>query len=602
MTMPCLLATGVLAFTACTNDKYDLSDIDSTVGVGGEIVLPSSSIRQIQLDDLFDLANTESVAILDNGDYVFEQQGTRVAAAHPVVEKITVQQESVTELPVALDMSGLPTELDDLPVGTEIIGTRGTIGDISEPARSIQEFEYRGLNPDAVRALTSADISGTIHLNLTFTPDLQTYIQQFNNLDLKLPPYMKLNKDKLTANCKIDYIEDSNTLHFENVNTLTGIAIEADLPELDFTRTDSKNQLEISGDSIIMSGVIEVAGDYPDCVKRDGRRVDLNNFRINSEMTISELTLNSAVGKFSPEIELDDIGGMVLDDLPDFLTDDNVVADLYNPQIIIKISNDMAVPGIVDGKLIAKDANGNVISEVPVTDMNINPVTVNNGISEILLCRTTDGVNIENYTDVVEVPDLSNIIMTIPDNITFEVNARADASEECEFELGHQYTIEPSYRLEAPLAFARGARIVYNDVIDGWNDSLDDIDITDDTEVHITANIENCIPAYLVLNAYAIDKDGRELSDFDIDIDKTIAASEDGITRAKTPMTIIIKQKTPNAMKKLDGLKFTISAQATDDAAKAVEGITLNAYRHSLLVNDIKIKVIGKVIFSDNND
>jgi hypothetical protein len=234
--------------------------------------------------------------------------------------------------------------------------------------------------------------------------------------------------------------------------------------------------------------------------------------------------------------------------------------------------------------------------------MNINPVTVNNGISEILLCRTTDGVNIENYTDVVEVPELSNIIMTIPDNITFEVNARADASEECEFELGHQYTIEPSYRLEAPLAFARGARIVYNDVIDGWNDSLDDIDITDDTEVHITANIENCIPAYLVLNAYAIDKDGRELSDFDIDIDKTIAASEDGITRAKTPMTIIIKQKTPNAMKKLDGLKFTISAQATDDAAKAVEGITLNAYRHSLLVNDIKIKVIGKVIFSDNND
>ncbi len=603
--MPCKLMMGLVVFAACTNDKYDLSDIDSTVGVGGEITLPSSSIRQVQLDDLLDLSNTSSVTIRENGDYVFEHQGARIAAIHPMVEKVTVQQESVTELPLDLDMSGLPSNLDDFAVGQEIPNSRGSIGTATESTRSAQHFDYRGKIPASIQALTSANVTGTINLKFDFTEDLQTLIQQFNSLEVTLPPYMLVNIKNISNDgngaFSYNFNEQTNVLSLRNVNTLNGISIEADVPKLDFTRFDEKNSLVINGDSIVMKGDIGLAGEYPNCVKRDNRPIDLSKFRINTQLAISDLTVNSAHGNFSPEIELNDLGEMELDDLPDFLTDDNVVADLYNPQVVINIRNDMDVAGTVDGALLAKRSDGTLMHRVPVNGMKINASSSNNGLSEILLCRTKDGINLDSFTDVLEVPELSNIIKDIPDNISFEVNARADASQECEFELGHQYTIDPSYRIEAPLSFARGARIVYNDTIKGWTSSLEDIEITDNTQIQISANVENCVPAYLVFNVYAIDKDGRELSDFDINVDKTIAASTDGVTRAVTPLNITIKQKAPNALKKLDGVKFNISAQASDDVSSFVEGITLNAYRHSLLVNDIKIKVVGQVIFPDKD-
>ena len=61
----------------------------------------------------------------------------------------------------------------------------------------------------------------------------------------------------------------------------------------------------------------------------------------------------------------------------------------------------------------------------------------------------------------------------------------------------------------APLAFDEGARIVYNDTIDGWTDDLEDIDLMAGSAIELTANVENKIHAYLTVSATAIDVQGR---------------------------------------------------------------------------------------------
>lgn len=52
-------------------------------------------------------------------------------------------------------------------------------------------------------------------------------------------------------------------------------------------------------------------------------------------------------------------------------------------------------------------------------------------------------------------------------------------------------------------------------------------------------------------------------------------------------------------MKKLDGIVFVVSGKA-NGANGAVTGITLNAQKHSLKVDEIKIKLVGKLIGNFN--
>lgn len=53
----CLMGLSIVALgTGCTDSDYDLSSVDSTIGVGGEgLELPTSSTENIILDDVLKL-------------------------------------------------------------------------------------------------------------------------------------------------------------------------------------------------------------------------------------------------------------------------------------------------------------------------------------------------------------------------------------------------------------------------------------------------------------------------------------------------------------------------------------------------------------------
>lgn len=51
-----LLVAGFLTLTGCTNNDYDLNNVDATMGFGSEsLVIPNSSTKDIQLKDVLDL-------------------------------------------------------------------------------------------------------------------------------------------------------------------------------------------------------------------------------------------------------------------------------------------------------------------------------------------------------------------------------------------------------------------------------------------------------------------------------------------------------------------------------------------------------------------
>lgn len=573
---------------ACVNDKFDLSDIDSTVAFGSEeLQLPSSSTQEVVLDDLLDLDDSETVVTDSNGYYQIKKDGGEIDPVHASVARSRISQESTLAVPVRIDLGSLPASFDLIPTGTELPGTGGTI------EQEIQVFNFKGEHPEEVKALTMTEMEGTVSLKVMFNADLQSYLTHFTDMSLEFPPYMDINIDSSTPAC----IQEGHSLKFSNVATAQGIEVKGSIRHLDFTKGDEQNQLTFDAKNVTMTGYVKVKATYPDAVKGEG---DTGNLLINSEMAISDLVLTGATGRFGPEIKLDELGSVTLTDIPDFLTEDDVLVDLYNPLITINLNSDMPVPGFLSGTLIATDKNGQELSRVAIPEMKVNAAWQNNGQSRILICRTNEGIvtrSPSNYTDVVVVPTLGDIIRRVPYTIAFESTARADENTECTIELGHEYTLQTAYNIEAPLAFAEDACIVYHKDMDGWQDDLEDYDLERDVFLKVMANIESTIPAYLTLSAVPIDKDGKSIDKLKVDIDQTVKASPDGKQIVTTPITITVNQGEKGLLKKVDGLKFTIKAAASHGGS-SVTGITLNAKDHYIKARDIRMSLMGKAIIN----
>ena len=315
------------------------------------------------------------------------------------------------------------------------------------------------------------------------------------------------------------------------------------------------------------------------------------------QYVIVEIGKNGTVeadGVFDPKINLNSLGEVDVTGLPDFLDDDDVVADLDNPQILLTVNNDMDVAATVSATVISTK-EGRELARVTLPEMSV----AKNGLSKICICRQKTSELTQQYgeANVYAVSNLSTLINRIPDHIKIvDVNAHAKA-EVATIVFGEEYHVKPSYKINAPLAFGEKANIVYEDSFTGWNDDIDELDLAEGTYIEVTANVENKVPAYLTVKAYPVDAQGNKIEDkLLIEIPDEVAASTDGTTAVTTPITMKITPKVKNSLKQLDGLVFRLEGSAKSANGNKVTGISLNERKHTLKLNDIKVKIVGKII------
>ena len=90
-----LLLLGGAVVTGCTDNNYDLSDIDMTVGVGnGELSIPTSSTTTIKLSEVLDLEEDGDVKEDADGTYRFYKKGDAVNPTKTRLNNITVKKAS----------------------------------------------------------------------------------------------------------------------------------------------------------------------------------------------------------------------------------------------------------------------------------------------------------------------------------------------------------------------------------------------------------------------------------------------------------------------------------------------------------------------------
>ena len=576
-----LLTLG-FSVTGCTNDDYDFDQIDATMGFGsGELEIPASSTMNIPLSDILELEENGSVKIAANGDYLFQLTGTDASSASPMISPIVLRGNSYS--------STLTLNASSAAKGTRAAGTH-----LSFVSPKQQMFEYNGTDA-AVKDLKSAEVAGEIELKINLTlGGLSSAIATIDKATLTLPGYLEISQVTGNGNPMVN----GSKITVENVSTSRNLQLTIKAKKLDFENQDAYGKVDIGN-----NGSIKMDGYFDLGIEADVTRVPTSALTIDANVNVIDITLKSATGIFDPEINISSLGDVSVTGVPDFLSEDGVRADLDNPQIILSIHNDMDAAAKVSAKVISTK-NGQNLATVQLPEMHIYKTTVT-PVTKICICRHKTAELTTQYgaANVYEVSNLATLINKhIPDHVQItDVEAKADLSQEMTIEFGQNYSVEPSYKVYAPLAFAEDAVIEYADDFDGWNDDLDELELAEGTYLRLTADAQNLVPATLIVEATPLGVNGADISNqIEVNIKQgTVKASADGVTAVTSPLEIELREKVKGALQKLDGLSYKVKGKASHDGT-TVTGINLNSKKHTLKLENIKVKLVGKVIGNFN--
>lgn len=520
--------------------------------------------------------------IAANGDYLFQLTGSDASSASPMISPIVLRGSSYSNT--------LTLSTHSAAKGTRTAGTH-----LSFVSPKELMFEYNGTDA-AVKSLKSAEVDGEIVLNVNLTlGGLSSAITKLDKVTLTLPGYLQISQ--VTRNGKpIEH--NGSKITVENVSTSSNLELTIKAKKLDFANQDDYGTVAVGN-----NGSIKMDGYFDLGIEADATGVPTSALTIGANVNVNNITLKSATGIFDPEINISSLGDVTVTGVPDFLSEDGVRADLENPQIILTVHNDMDAAAKVSAKVISTK-NGQNLAIVQLPEMNISKTTVA-PVTKICICRHQTEELIAQYgaANVYEVSNLATLInQHIPDHVQItDVEANADLSQEMTIEFGRSYHIEPSYEIYAPLAFAEDAVIEYADDFDGWNDDIDDLELAKDTYLRLTADAQNQVPATLIVEATPLGLDGTDISNqIEVNVKQgTVKASTDGVTAATSPLEIELREKVKGGLQKLDGLSYKVKGKASHDGT-TVTGINLNSEKHTLKLENIKVKLVGKVIGNFN--
>ena len=583
---------------SCTDSDYDLSNVDMTVGLGGgELKLPVSSSDVIPLKEVLKFSDSEVVDTIEGGDYMFAKNGDAVSPAHPEIDRITVMK---------LNSQGFDFDLGSIlqkaiskqsPSSTKGMKRIRIPVDITE-SKIVNTFEYKGEQPQEVEELKEAYITAGMKLTIRFSEGLKNLVSSVGEMKITLPTYMSFEAEGS------GFEKKGTSLVFKDIRTSEDLSVAISINKLSMgTQPDELGKLVSENNNITMDGNLKLEAKITDVeIPTNLSEIDYSDCKIESKLEMDDaVTLDKVTGRFAPTIDLSNLGEANITGLPDFLTEGDVCIDLDNPQIALTLESDLTVGGELAGN-IKYWRNGQEGSFSLPEPIKLKASTENSGemsVNRICICRDKSKVDPTMYDQVIETENIKDLLYPkIIDKIAFSGAATADKNNVYTYELGKTYTVQPSYRLESPLAFGEDAKIVYTEKFEDWNKDIKDFDVTDGTCIVMEAVVENRIPVHLNVEATPLGIDGSELPSnvIKVDIDADIKASPNGTDIATSDLHIVL---TPGkqGLKKLNGIKIKVSGAAKDaNGNNPVTGITLNARKHSLVLQNIRLSLKGKAV------
>lgn len=272
-------------------------------------------------------------------------------------------------------------------------------------------------------------------------------------------------------------------------------------------------------------------------------------------------------------------------DLPDFLSENNIIIDATHTSIELIISNeDHKLP--TDLPINAKIVSiKNEIAKEPIDArimIEADKFTQEGNKFLYKYIISDNKIKKEGYQSI-KIEKLNDLLYDIPDSIKF--NAKIDSDKILDLEIQEKNNINVAFSFNVPLEFGKDLNISYTDTIDGIHGSLGGIKTTG---VRLAGKLEYNIPVNMQLTASAIDTDGNTLDGVNITI-----TPEDKIKKGTHDFSIVITSEDKELIaEKLDGIALKITLTNEDYDENSSDQIKPS---DSIYLKDLKISVLGGI-------
>ena len=566
-----MCALGLIGLNSClkVDETYDLDkDFDMTITVGGDLTVPGSSTEKIVLSDLLDLEDNSVIKVNNSaGDYylVQDRETSSTDVKVPEVDiNMTNGFKGVSQtfnIPAGIG-SDMPEKNIEFKDNIEIdVNENGITSDI----KSISNAETTCRNTYLVFSKNTNQIKAVLENG--YTIEFPNYITvKSENADWTAEG----NILKLT---KAEGMEISNNtkIKFQIVN------VKFDQNEAVFTN----NENEKDNNSVHFGGNISLDGNVTASALTNAG----GNFTLSANVEAENMIIESATAVVDPEVDIK-IDPIRIDDIPDFLAEEDVILDLTDPRIYITVTNPSPV-AVNMGAALRSFKEGNQKGEAYLQDVNIPKECEN-----YVICVNQKREEWDTTEKIMykKVEGLSDLIKNIPDRIEITDVETSVVQEEVTIDLNKNYTIVTDYKVDTPLMFGPETTITYTEAIDGWDADLEDMEFD---RVEASMNVINEIPLGVRMTAKAIDVNGNVLENVKVDMDVEIKAGEIG---APTTQNVNFTLTTDDGrIAGLDGIEISVVASVDNN----VSDVTLNE-NQTMQFTEIKLRLVGGITMDLN--
>ena len=560
------LALASCLLSACVDDKYDVNDMDMTIGSTSDLALPSLSTDSILLKNIMDLGEDDIIKVKD-GEFRLVTSG-QANMTETEVNEITISKPNIEAVHtnVQLNTNGNPARyravagVPDETFAYTITEQNKAFFEVNETSNVISEDL---VDVDAVAFKEGIVLKSTLNLTFSNGGDFIKKIH-LQNLSLSTPRDLSFEKAELTytqnGQSRTNQVSISDGL--VSISGENDVVVDAGKPvylalTLDMAEVNG-NGISFVNKKIEINSLFKFNGTFA---------IKSEEFENLSAAQLQQIQDNGIASVIPQEVAFDIVSAfsdnisvvrvdaiaqkavsepepIVLDNMPNFLKDESVKIVLNNPPFIIEWNNPFPAGSVVNPDAAAVK-NNLTIESVKGDEVIARKLATLSGIpsgkSILVLADAPATAEVParyaSYNRInVVVENLNELLMTIPDKICINFAPVTIALKDL---VPGQYNTQVDYCVDTPLEFLGGSKLIYEDVED-VEDDMDDASDFDAKAIEIQANVVTNLPMDLTLSVDALDRNGRSLKGGVIDVNDVVVGAHKGDISETTTQAVVI--------------------------------------------------------------
>lgn len=560
------LALASCLLSACVDDKYDVNDMDMTIGSTSDLALPSLSTDSILLKNIMDLGEDDIIKVKD-GEFRLVTSG-QANMTETEVNEITISKPNIEAVHtnVQLNTNGNPARyravagVPDETFAYTITEQNKAFFEVNETSNVISEDL---VDVDAVAFKEGIVLKSTLNLTFSNGGDFIKKIH-LQNLSLSTPRDLSFEKAELTytqnGQSRTNQVSISDGL--VSISGENDVVVDAGKPvylalTLDMAEVNG-NGISFVNKKIEINSLFKFNGTFA---------IKSEEFENLSAAQLQQIQDNGIASVIPQEVAFDIVSAfsdnisvvrvdaiaqkavsepepIVLDNMPNFLKDESVKIVLNNPPFIIEWNNPFPAGSVVNPDAAAVK-NNLTIESVKGDEVIARKLATLSGIpsgkSILVLADAPAAAEVParyaSYNRInVVVENLNELLMTIPDKICINFAPVTIALKDL---VPGQYNTQVDYCVDTPLEFLDGSKLIYEDVED-VEDDMDDASDFDAKAIEIQANVVTNLPMDLTLSVDALDRNGRSLKGGVIDVNDVVVGAHKGDVSETTTQAVVI--------------------------------------------------------------